>query len=81
MYAGPLNWMLGEGDRLMKNIGGALAFFGVGSFVLNMLDREFTLLSWIDNWGPEAGMAIRIGMVVVGAGLWFVGNKQESAAA
>jgi len=61
----------------MKNIGGILVLFGAGSFVLNMLGREFSLLMWIDNWGPTAGMAIRIGMVIVGAGLWLMGNKQE----
>ncbi len=61
----------------MKSIGGLLLLFGLGSIVLNYLGREFTLLSWIDSWGPEAGWAIRIGMAVVGAGLWFVGNMAE----
>lgn len=51
--------------------------FGLGSIVLNYLGREFALLSWIDSWGPEAGWAIRIGMAVVGAGLWFAGNMAE----
>jgi hypothetical protein len=61
----------------MKSIGGLLLLFGLGSIVLNYLGREFALLSWIDSWGPEAGWAIRIGMAVVGAGLWFVGNMVE----
>jgi hypothetical protein len=64
----------------MKSIGGLLAFLGAGSFVLHFLNREFTLLSWVDNWGPSVGNAIRIGMIVVGAALWFVGNKNEAAA-
>lgn len=65
----------------MKSIGGLLAFLGAGSFILNQLGREFTLISWIDNWGETAGIAIRIAMIVIGAGLWFAGNKRESAAA
>jgi hypothetical protein len=65
----------------MKNIGGILAFFGAGSFVLNMMGREFALTMWIDTWGPTTGTAIRIGLIVVGAALWFVGMKQEAAAA
>jgi hypothetical protein len=63
----------------MKSLGGLLFFFGLGSFVLNYLGREFTLLSWIDNWGPTTGVAIRVGLIVVGAVLWFVGRKREGA--
>ncbi len=64
----------------MKSLGGLLVLLGAGSFVLNMMDREFTVISWIDNWGPTTGMAIRIGLIVVGGALWFLGNKKESAA-
>ena len=63
----------------MKGIGGLLVLLGAGSFALNMMDREFTVISWIDNWGPTVGMAIRVGMIVVGAALWFMGNKKETA--
>lgn len=63
----------------MKQIGGLMALLGAGSFVLNMLGREFSLLMWIDNWGPTVGMAIRIGLIVVGGALFFMGSKQESA--
>ena len=65
----------------MKSIGGLMVLLGAGSFLLHLLEREFTLLMWIDNWGPGVGTAIRIGMVVIGAGLWLIGNKQEAAAA
>ncbi|MFK7888336.1 MAG: hypothetical protein AB8G16_15860 [Gammaproteobacteria bacterium] len=58
-----------------------MAIFGAGSFVLNMMGREFSLLSWIDNWGPTVGIGIRAGLIVVGAILFFVGMKQENAAA
>lgn len=64
----------------MKQIGGLMAFLGIGSFVLNMLGREFSLLMWIDSWGPTVGTIIRVGLVVVGAGLFFIGSKQETQA-
>ena len=63
----------------MKEIGGLLFFLGAGSFVLNMLGREFVLIMWIDTWGPTVGNLIRIGMTVLGGGLWLVGHQQESA--
>mgnify|MGYP000374458463 FL=1 len=60
----------------MKQIGGLMALLGAGSFVINMLGREFTLLMWIDNWGTTVGTAIRIGLIVVGVGLWVYASKQ-----
>jgi len=65
----------------MQGFGGLLALLGAGSFVLHFMDREFTLLSWVDNWGPGIGNGIRIAMIVVGAIIWYLGNKQASAEA
>ena len=65
----------------MKSLGGWLFIFGAGSFLLHFFDMEFRLLSWIDNWGPTTGIAIRVGLIVVGAALWLVGRKQEVATA
>jgi hypothetical protein len=63
----------------MKQIGGLLLFLGVGSMVLYFLQMEFMLLQWIDNWGFETGWAIRIGMAVIGAILFFIGSKRQTA--
>ena len=63
----------------MKSIGGLMFILGLGSFVLNYLGREFSLLMWIDNWGPTVGIGIRVGMIIIGAILWFLGHKAESA--
>ena len=63
----------------MKAIGGLLVLLGAGSFVLNLLERHFIALSWIDNWGSQVGTAIRIGLIVIGAVLWFMGNRKEPA--
>ena len=62
----------------MKQIGGLFVLFGAGSFVLNMLGREFSLLMWIDNWGTTVGTGIRIGLIVVGAVLFYLGTKQST---
>ena len=62
----------------MKRIGRFLLIFGIGSVVLYFLNMQFIILAWVDMWGPEVGWAIKIGMIVVGAALWFLGNKQET---
>lgn len=61
----------------MRSIGGLMFFFGVGSIVLHFMERNFTVLSWIDNWGPNVAWAIRIGFAVVGGGLWLAGGKSD----
>lgn len=63
----------------MQGIGGFLMLMGAGSFVLNLIGMEFRLLMWIDLWGPTVGMAIRIGLMVVGALLFFLGLKAEES--
>ncbi len=65
----------------MKTLGMWMAILGAGSFVLNMMGREFVLISWIDNWGTTVGTGIRIGMVVIGVVLFLAGMKQEKAEA
>ena len=65
----------------MKSLGIYMAIFGLGSIVLNFFDMQFKILSWIDNWGPTVGWSIRLGLIVVGAALWFfTPNKEEAAA-
>ena len=63
----------------MQGIGGLLVLLGAGSFVLHFMDREFTLLSWVDNWGVGIGNGIRIAMIVVGAIIWFLGSRQAAS--
>ncbi|NNE24088.1 MAG: hypothetical protein HKN11_15905 [Rhizobiales bacterium] len=67
----------------MGNIGSTLLLFGVGSIALNFFNYEFVLLSWIDNWGPGIGWAIRIAMIVIGAAMFFldggeVGEEEQA---
>jgi hypothetical protein len=62
----------------MQNLGGLLVFLGAGSFLIHFLEREFLLISWVDNWGTGVGNGIRIAMIVVGAILWFMGRQQAA---
>ena len=61
----------------MRTIGTYLALAGIISIVLLLLDRNLTILMWIDNWGSTAGWGIRIGMVVVGGILFAMGKGDE----
>jgi hypothetical protein len=65
----------------MQKLGSLLVFLGAGSFLLHFANMDFILVSWVDNWGVNAGNAIRIGMIVVGAILWFAGRQSAARAA
>jgi hypothetical protein len=59
----------------MKKIGGYLAFFGIFAIALDYMGRVPSLLAWIYNWGDTVAWAIKIGLVVVGAGMFFMGKS------
>lgn len=63
----------------MKNIGILLLLGGAGSFALNLIGYEISLLMWIDMWGETVGWAIRGAMVVVGGLLIFLGMRSEAS--
>lgn len=65
----------------MKSIGWLLVILGAGSFLLNLFGIEFKYLMWIDNWGVEAGWAIRGALIVAGGVLLFLGMKSGTGAA
>lgn len=60
----------------MREIGIVLVVLGAGSFLLNMIGFEFTLIAWIDSWGTAAGTGIRFAMIVLGGFLFFIGSKE-----
>ncbi len=62
----------------MKSVGTYMAIFGAISIALHFFNMELRVLSWIENWGPGIGWAIRGGLIAVGAGLWFIGRQQEA---
>jgi hypothetical protein len=64
----------------MQSLGGFLVLMGAGSFVLHMINMDFILVSWVDNWGTGVGNGIRIAMIVVGGILWLLGRQQAAKA-
>ncbi|PWG06455.1 hypothetical protein [Polaribacter aquimarinus] len=63
----------------MKKVGSYMAIFGLLAIVLNFVDRVPTLLMWIYNWGDTTAWVIKIGLVVVGAVLYFMGGASASS--
>jgi hypothetical protein len=64
----------------MKSIGSLLFIFGAAAIIMGFMDRVPGLLVWIDRWGEGTAWAIKIGLVVVGAGLYLLGSKGGSSA-
>jgi hypothetical protein len=50
----------------MASWGLTFILLGLGSFILNLLNFEFMLLAWVDNWGTGVGTAIRLGIAALG---------------
>jgi hypothetical protein len=63
----------------MKSAGSTFLFFGIGTILLNIFGYEFSILSWIDNWGEAVGWTIRGAMVVLGIVLFILGGRTEEA--
>lgn len=58
-----------------------MVFFGAFAIILNFMDRVPTLLAWIYNWGDAVAWSIKIGLIVVGAVLFFMGGSSQSSQA
>ena len=63
----------------MRQFGIYVLIFGAGSMLLNLFGYEFRLLSWIDSWGEGVGWGIRIGLIALGAVMFFLGKPAEDA--
>ena len=60
----------------MAGLGGLLVVLGVGSFILPLLGRQFTLMAWVDPFQPWAG----IGVAIIGVGLIVIARSRQTAA-
>jgi len=49
----------------------------LAAIILNFVDMVPRVLMWIYAWGEITAWGIKIGLVVVGAILFLIGNKQE----
>ncbi|WP_046755794.1 hypothetical protein [Kordia jejudonensis] len=61
----------------MRTVGTYLAIFGIASVILSFFNMELRILMWIDMWGASVGWGIRIGLIVLGAILFFAGKAPE----
>ena len=65
----------------MKSIGTLLFIFGAAAIILGFMDRVPTLMQWIYNFGEGGAWAIKVGFVVIGAGLYLFAVKQQKVSA
>jgi len=61
----------------MRKIGTYLALIGIALIVLPYFGLTLRFLDWINNWGATVAWAIKIGLIVVGAILFFMGKSQS----
>lgn len=52
-----------------------MAVFGVIAIIMSFMNRVPSLLMWIYNWGEITAWGIKIGFVVIGVILYFMGNQ------
>lgn len=62
----------------MRKVGSFMALIGLAAIVLNFFGFVPKILIWIYEWGEGVAWAIKIGLVVVGAALYFMGAPKES---
>lgn len=64
----------------MKSFGSALVYLGVWAIILNFFNFVPKVLVWIYEWGEGPAWGIKIGVIVVGGLLWWLGRRQSPAA-
>ena len=62
----------------MKSFGSLLFILGLLAIGLNFVNAVPKVLAWIYLWGDGVAWGIKIGLVVVGAILWLLGNGEAS---
>ncbi|VAW12704.1 hypothetical protein MNBD_BACTEROID03-2395 [hydrothermal vent metagenome] len=63
----------------MSKIGLYMGIAGILAIVLDFLGRVPKILFWIYSWGDGVAWAIKIGLVVVGAALFFMGTRNSAS--
>lgn len=54
-----------------------MAIVGLLAIGLNFANMVPRVLMWIYTWGETVAWGIKIGLIVVGAILFFIGGKQQ----
>lgn len=58
-------------QQKIANMGGIAALVGIASSVLSFFESNLVLLVWIDIWGETIVWVLRVGLIVVGAVIYF----------
>lgn len=61
----------------MRKIGSYMAIIGIALIVLPFIGLTIVFTDWIYNWGETPAWAIKIGLIVVGGVLFFMGKPSE----
>lgn len=61
----------------MKKIGGYMAVIGIALIILPFIGLTVRFTDWIYNWGETVAWAIKIGLIVIGAVLFFMGKSES----
>ena len=62
---------------MLKSIGMLLFLAGALSTIFYFVEYNARIFSWITNWGPNIAWVIRIGGIVLGAILYFIGKRDR----
>ena len=64
----------------MRKIGTYAALIGLALIILPYFGLTLRFLDWINNWGKTTAWVIKIGLIIVGAILFFMDkpNTEES---
>ena len=62
--------------QVVSNVGGGVAVFAILSIALRFFGKEIRGFDLFDSWGNEAGIAIRVAMIIVGGLIWFLAKKK-----
>jgi predicted anti-sigma-YlaC factor YlaD len=60
----------------MRQIGSYLFLTGLLAIILDFVNMVPRVLMWIYTWGDATAWAIKIGVMALGAILWFLGKKK-----
>lgn len=63
----------------MQKVGSFLVIIGLLSIAAGYFDRVPKILVWIYQWGDVAAWSIKIGIIVLGAALYLMAGKKQTA--
>jgi len=61
--------------EILGKIGGFLIFVGIAMLILPFVGLTLSFMEWIYTWGETPALLIKIGAVIVGGILWFLGSR------